>query len=81
MSPWAAPKTVPIPKAAAMATGAAVPPRIQAAMKMEVKATTEPTDKSMPPARSTNVMPTAAMPGTALLPRRFEKTRTLRRLS
>jgi hypothetical protein len=79
-APWAVPKSVPSPRAIAIArsgcsAGSVPVPFTSVAIRMLVQAMTAPTDKSIPPERMTNVTPTAATPRNALSETKFRKTR------
>ena len=70
-----APNAVPISSTSGMATMGFHPRcSTNAASTMVVSATTEPTERSMPPDRITNVMPTATMMRKALSISRLRKT-------
>jgi hypothetical protein len=76
----AAPKAVPNARPARMAAmGWKLWFSISVAMKIVVKARTEPTLRSMPPDRMTKVMPTAMTPTCALFMNRFTTTRMERK--
>jgi len=70
-----APNAVPISSTSGMATMGFQPRcSTSAASTMVVSATTDPTERSMPPDRITNVMPTATMMRKALSISRLRKT-------
>ena len=73
--PMQAPNTVPITNTSGMAAVGLQPWRSTSdASTIVVNATTEPTDRSMPPDRMTNVMPTATITRKALSISRLRNT-------
>ncbi len=75
-APMAAPKPVASTMIKAKAAGGARFQRsIATAMNIDVKAATAPTERSIPPEMITTVMPTAAIPNTALSVSRSPITR------
>ena len=71
-----APKAQPITSTSGKAISGDIPQKpIALARKTPVKAIADPTERSMPPERITNVMPTAIMPRKALSVRILQMTR------
>jgi hypothetical protein len=60
------PNVTPIASASKAAAAGCQPLATSTAVKIDVKPTTAPTDKSMPPEKMTSVRPTAAIPRVAL---------------
>ena len=60
--PLSVPNAVPMINARSIASPAGMPPLIKEAQKAVVSASTEPTDRSMPPVRMTHVIPNAIKP-------------------
>ena len=73
--PIVAPMAMPMTSMRPMTTHGSMPsPRRRAAEATVVRATTPPTDRSIPPDRMTNVMPIALMSRNGAARKRFRKT-------
>ncbi len=73
-SPMSSPSPAPSTRTATITSGAGQPARSVDAVTMVDSATTAPTDRSMPPLRITNVIPTARTTRKALSMNRFATT-------
>ncbi len=81
IAPTRSPMSEPTSTTSGITTPAGTPARSRYAAVTPDSASTEPTERSMPPVRMTNVIPTASTMRNALLMNRFASTPTDRKLS